>query len=165
MIPDWVHVIIVFENGQQFVNKAFTSWCNNLGVVEAGTTMYLIHTIGQVERYNKMLVSVRWHYVADNQCNWDIFGHPLSYFYDYHSYRSTNVPPFSLRLTQYPRDLMTASIPIVVPMNFLPMIMPKPTREHPLNQLTIIWPEVSGKLRRNSRLYKPYPDRKHWAMT
>lgn len=60
----------------------------------------LSQTNGQVERYNKTVVTRLRQYVAGHQCNCDTFVRPLKYAYNTDIYCSTNTTSFSLVLSR-----------------------------------------------------------------
>lgn len=97
-------------NSPQFVSKFFETICTYLGVKQLTNTAYHSQAIGQVERYNKTIVTRLRHYVAEHQKDREIFDQRLTYVYNTHVHRSTNTTPFSLVLSRHPpgRTLLPA---------------------------------------------------------
>lgn len=102
VIPYGIPTYILTDNGTQLTSKSFATLCTHLGTKQLTTTAYHPQTNGQVERYNKTIVTRLRHYVAKNQRDWDIFVQPLTYAYRSQVHRSTNTTPFSLVLSGQP---------------------------------------------------------------
>jgi transposase InsO family protein len=75
-------VILLTDNGTQFVYKFFQCFCKLLGVKQVFTTAYPPATNGQCERYNRTIRNAITHYFAENQNNWDEISHIATYAYN-----------------------------------------------------------------------------------
>jgi transposase InsO family protein len=64
-------VIILTDNGTQFVSKFFQTVCRLLGVKQVFTTAYHPQTNGKCERFNRTILSALSHYISDNQDDGD----------------------------------------------------------------------------------------------
>ena len=133
---DWVGPygppsFLLTDNGPQFVAKFFAAICLLLGVKQHTITAYHPQTNGQVERYNKTLVSRLRHYVADHQRNWDEFVQPLTYAYNIQVHKSTGTSPFSLVLSRQPSSLPAVdSTSTAFPTDTDAMRSPETTLDH-----------------------------------
>ena len=75
-ISHWVFVYralmkLISDNGGKFTSRFILALCRILSIKSVFTTAYQPQTIGQVERFNRTLVSTLRHYLADNQRDWD----------------------------------------------------------------------------------------------
>lgn len=73
--PYGIHTSILTDNGPQF----FAALCVFLCTRQLKTATYHPPTNGQVERYNKTLVTRLAHYLDEHQNDWDAFVQPLTY--------------------------------------------------------------------------------------
>ena len=58
---------LLSDNGPQFNAKFFNSACRILGITDLYTSAYHPQTNGQVERYNRTIVSMLRNYVKEHQ--------------------------------------------------------------------------------------------------
>ena len=93
---------LLSDNGKQFVAQLFQSVCKILGVSNIFTATYHPQTNGQVERYNRTILSMLRNYVNEHQSDWDEYVSALTYAYNTHVHRTTKTTPFSLVLSREP---------------------------------------------------------------
>ena len=98
---------LLSDNGPQFASKFFQAVCLQLGTKNVFTTAYHPQTNGQVERYNRTLLSMLRNYVNDNQDDWDVYASALTYAYNTHVHRTTGTTPFDLILSRPPPPYAT----------------------------------------------------------
>jgi hypothetical protein len=95
-------ISLLTDNGPQFTAKFFQAVCGELGVKKVFTTAYHPQANGQVERYNRTILSALRGYVARKQDDWDDFTSSLTYAYNCRVHSSLGMPPFELALTRPP---------------------------------------------------------------
>ena len=83
-VSHWVFVYgalvkLLSDSGSQFISRGFLAVCKILRVEGVLTTAYHPQANGQVERFNRILVSSLWYYLPDNQCDWDLFTDSITY--------------------------------------------------------------------------------------
>jgi transposase InsO family protein len=93
-------VVLLTDNGTQFVAKFFQAVCKLLGVKQVFTTAYHPQTNGQCERFNRTVLSAITHYVSDNQDDWDELASTATYAYNCTVHSSTGYTPFELTLAR-----------------------------------------------------------------
>jgi Integrase core domain/Chromo (CHRromatin Organisation MOdifier) domain len=93
-------VVLLSDNGTQFVSKFFQSVCRLLGVKQVFTTAYHPASNGQCERFNRTVLNAITHYVSDNQDNWDELSYTATYAYNTTVQSSTGYTPFELTLSR-----------------------------------------------------------------
>ena len=93
---------LLSDNGPQFASKFFQAVCLQLGTKNVFTTAYHPQTNGQVERYNRTLLSMLRNYVNEKQDYWDVYALALTYAYNTHVHRTTGTTPFDLILSRPP---------------------------------------------------------------
>lgn len=93
IVPFDIPSYVLPDHGPQFVSKFFATICGFLDVRHLTTTAYHPQTNGQVERFNKTIVTRLRHYLADHQRSWDICVQPLTHAYNTQVPRSTNTSP------------------------------------------------------------------------
>jgi transposase InsO family protein len=93
-------VILLTDNGTQFVSKLFQTVCRLSGVKQGFTTAYHPQTNGQCERFNRTILSAMSHYISDNQDNWDELSYTATYAYNMTVHSSTGDAPFELTLSR-----------------------------------------------------------------
>lgn len=93
---------VVSDNGPQFVAKLFQSVCRLLGMKTTTSSAFHPQTNGQVERYNRSLLSMLRHYVGDHQDDWDRYASTVTFAYNMSVHRSTGATPFELVLSRPP---------------------------------------------------------------
>lgn len=104
----WVFVygppkILLSDNGTQFNSKFFRSCCLILGVEQRFTTAYHPQTNGQVERFNRTILSQLRKYIGEHQKDWDLYNGALTYAYNTQVHSSTGFTPFELVLSRPPQ--------------------------------------------------------------
>lgn len=97
-----ISTFLLIDNGPQFVRKFFATICTYLGVKHLTTMAYHPKTNGQVEQYNKTIVTCLCHYIVENQRDWDMFIQPLTHACSTQVHRSTNTTPFSVVISRHP---------------------------------------------------------------
>lgn len=105
-IPDYVPT----DNGAQFFTTFLEPFCAILETGYLVTTAYYTQTNEKVERFNKTILPRLRYYVAEHQQDWDIYVQSLTYAYSSQGHRSTNLPSFSLVLSQQPLGLQHSII-------------------------------------------------------
>jgi Integrase core domain len=100
-VEDWYclygpPLVLLTDNGTQFVSKFFKTMCKVLGVRQVFTTAYHPSTNGQCERFNRTALEAIIHYVSANQDNWDELVHITTYAYNTTVHSSTGYTPFEL---------------------------------------------------------------------
>jgi hypothetical protein len=93
------------ENGAQSTAKFFLAVCRELGVAKVFTknspfTVYHPQTNGQVERYNRMIISALRGYVGDRQNDWDEFTSAITVGCNCRIHSSLGLAPFELVLSR-----------------------------------------------------------------
>lgn len=78
----FIHDVILSYTGQQFVGKFFKSLCIYLGLKKLSRTAFQQQTNGQVEGYNKNLVSRLQMCIAEYQQNLEIIVQPITFAYN-----------------------------------------------------------------------------------
>ena len=106
VIPYWLPVSMLTDNGPQFVAKFFEAVCLTLGLKHVTTTAYHPQTNGQTERYNQTLATRLRIYTDRNNSDWDRLIEPLTYAYNAQVHRTINQTPFILILTRPPQDII-----------------------------------------------------------
>jgi transposase InsO family protein len=93
-------VILLTDNGTQFVSKFFQTVCRLLGVKQVFTTAYHPQTNGQYERFNSTILSALSHNISDNQGGWDELSYTATYANNMTVHSSTGYTPFELTLSR-----------------------------------------------------------------
>jgi RNase H-like domain found in reverse transcriptase/Reverse transcriptase (RNA-dependent DNA polymerase)/Integrase zinc binding domain/Integrase core domain/Chromo (CHRromatin Organisation MOdifier) domain len=93
-------VILLTDNGSQFISKFFQSVCKLLGVKQTFSTAYHPQTNGQCERFNRTVLNSISHYISDNQDNWDELSYVATYAFNTTVHSSTGHTPFELSLAR-----------------------------------------------------------------
>ena len=119
-ITHWVFVYgapvkLLSDNGSQFTSRFFLAVCKILSIESVFTTAYHPQTNGQVERFNRTLVSTLRHYLADNQRDWDQYTDALTYGYNCTVNRMIGMRPFELVLSRTPSPLSLQQTPLLAP--------------------------------------------------
>ena len=164
----WVFVYgmpktLLSDNGTQFSSKFFQACCIELGIKQVFTTAYHPQCNGQVERFNRTILSQLRAYVGEHQNDWDLYHGALTYSYNNQIHSSTGVTPFELVLSRPPPQL-AVQLPIPV--------TNKPTdaslteggiangREQFIRRLRGLLPRVRRALDEAGQRYKTDADRK-----
>lgn len=87
---------LLHDQGRQFMSEFFKAVCRALGSDNKDTTPWHPQTNGEVERYNRTIVTQIRHYVFDNPRRWDELLPVLTYAYNTQPHRSTGIAPFEL---------------------------------------------------------------------
>ena len=117
-VRHWVLVyrptlLLLADNGKQFISKLFQEICRLLGVKNLFSTTYHPHTNGQVERFNRTILAAIRPYVSDHPHDWDLFTDALTYAYNTQPPESTSIAPFELILSRPPPPLSFEAEPTV----------------------------------------------------
>ena len=96
---------LLSDSGGQFASKYFQSICRILGIRNLFSTAYHPQANGQVERFNRTLLSGLRQYVAEHQKDWPQYVGPLTYAYNTQVHRSTGCKAFELVLPRVPEPL------------------------------------------------------------
>ena len=115
-VHHWVFVYgtpvsVLADNGKQFVSRLFQEICRILGIKNVFTTTYNPQTNGQVERFNRTMLAVLRHYVAEHPKDWYLFTDALTYAYNTQTHSTTKLSPFELVLSRPPRALSLQAEP------------------------------------------------------
>ena len=70
---------LIADNGRQFTSRFFLDVCRILNVHNAFTTTYYPQTNGQVERFNRTILSALRTYIGDHPKDWDLYSPCLLY--------------------------------------------------------------------------------------
>ena len=111
-VHDWIFhygppVDLIADNGKQFTAKFFQDVCRTLNVNNIFTTTYHPQTNGQVERFNRTILSALQTYIADHPNDWDLYTDAITYAYNCQPQTSTSVAPFDLVLSRPPPAIAT----------------------------------------------------------
>jgi transposase InsO family protein len=101
-----VPLIFLTDNGPQFVSKFLQQVSAVLGVQQIFTSAYHPATNGQVERFNRTLLAMLSHYVADNH-EWDKQFEPAMAAYNASVHSSTGFALQEMIRAEAPRILLT----------------------------------------------------------
>ena len=117
-VHHWVLVygpplLLLADNGMQFISKLFQEICSLLGVKDLFTTTYHPQTNGQAERFNRTILAAIRHDVSDHPHDWDLFTDALTYAYNTQPHESTSIAPFELVLSRPPPPLSFEAEPTV----------------------------------------------------
>lgn len=91
-----------YENTTQFVRNFFGTLCTHLSKTTLKTTAYHQRTNGQLNCYNKTIVTRLRHYIATHKCNRDLFVEILTYAYKTQAHLTTHTTFFSSIIKQHP---------------------------------------------------------------
>ena len=72
---------LIADNGKQFTSKFFLDVCRILNVHNAFTTTYHPQTNGQVERFNRTIMSAVRSYVNEHPRDWDLYTSSICLLY------------------------------------------------------------------------------------
>lgn len=95
-------VDLISYNGSCFRSKYF--W-NILNVWNIFTTTYHPQTNGQIERYNTIILTALWNFIADHPLDWYLYTRALTCAYNLKLHTSTAIAPFYLVLPNPPGQL------------------------------------------------------------
>jgi transposase InsO family protein len=107
----WVFVygaprLLLSDNGTQFISKFFQACCQIIGIHQKFTTAYHPQGNGQVERFNRTILSPLREYVGEHQNDWDLFNGAMTYAYNTQVHTSTGCTPFEIILSRPPPSLI-----------------------------------------------------------
>ena len=91
---------LLSDNGGQFTSKFFQQVCQILGIKKLFTTAYHPQTNGQVERFNRTLLSGLRHFCSEHGRDWDQFSDAITYAYNTTVHRATNMSPMQFVFTR-----------------------------------------------------------------
>lgn len=122
--------------------------------IKVKMTAYHLRTSGKVKIQNRTLVSWPGLYMAFNQLDWDMVCSTVHFHVQLSAYRSTNVSPLSLPVTQYPPGPVIIDSLTSLPTDTLTSIAPKALCGPSFTLLATMLPKVPQKLRQNDCRYK-----------
>jgi hypothetical protein len=96
---------LLSDNGTHFSSKFFQACCIELGIKQVFTTAYHPPCNGQVEIFNRTILSQLRAYVGEHQNDWYLYHGALTYSYNNQIHSSTGVTPFELVLSRPPHQL------------------------------------------------------------
>ena len=139
---------LLSDNGKQFASRFFLSVCQLLGVMNAFTSAYHPQANGQVERYNRTILSMLRCYVEEHQNDWDRYASALTYAYNNHVHRGTGTTPFELILSRPPPPFSLHKAIRQRP------AMERRDRQEFLKQLDEAIQKPYGRLKKSQKRYK-----------
>jgi RNase H-like domain found in reverse transcriptase/Reverse transcriptase (RNA-dependent DNA polymerase)/Integrase zinc binding domain/Integrase core domain/Chromo (CHRromatin Organisation MOdifier) domain len=157
-LDHWVYAYgtplsLLTDNGPQFTAKFFQAVCAELGVKKVFTTAYHPQSNGQVERYNRTILSALRGYVARRQDDWDEYTSTLTYAYNCRVHSTLGMPPFELALTRSPTTTSLQELPRDEEND------PKTEKQALLERLKTLRRAADGKLGQAQGRYKANYDR------
>ncbi|CDF40678.1 unnamed protein product [Chondrus crispus] len=95
-VHNWVFIYgppvkLLSDNGTQFTAKYFQNICRILGIRNVFTTKYHPQANGQVERFNRTILSAVRKYIGDHPKDWDLFSDAVTFAYNTKVHRTTNM--------------------------------------------------------------------------
>eukprot|EP00171_Calliarthron_tuberculosum_P001455 IDg1455t1 len=102
-------VTLLSDNGPPFDSKFYAKVCLALEIRNNFTTTYHPRANGQVELYNRTILSALRRYVAEHPQHWDMFTDALTYAYNTQVHTSTGLAPFELVLNRLLHELSVAA--------------------------------------------------------
>ena len=110
---DWCSIfgaplMLLSVNGPQFRARMFQSFCLALGIKQLFTTPYHPNTNGQTERFNRTLLDMMIHFVADHQTDWDLVAPFANLAYNQTVHSSTKLAPMELIIPSATRNMILA---------------------------------------------------------
>ena len=157
-LDHWVYaygapISLLTDNGPQFTAKFFQAVCAELGVKKVFTTAYHPQTNGQVERYNRTILTALRGYVARRQDDWDEYTSTLTYAYNCRVHSTLGMPPFELALTRCPPTTSLQDLPRDEEVD------PGTEKQALLERLKTLRLRADGKLSTSQTRYKAAYDR------
>ena len=152
-LTNWVFVYgppvdLLSDNGKQFASRLFQEVCRILGVKNRFTSTYHPQCNGQVERFNRTLLSAIRHYVGDHPKEWDLFTDALTFAYNTQTHATTGLSPFELILSKPPRAITMETLPT------LRGESPSSYHQRWLQRLRALMDSASGALKTTQERYK-----------
>lgn len=95
-------VELLSDKGKQFASRFFQDVCCIFDEKTLFTMMYHPQCNGQVERFDRTLLSSLRCYVADHPKIWDLYMDAFTFAYNTQVYQTTGVSPFELVLSRTP---------------------------------------------------------------
>lgn len=92
----------VTDHNRKFMSKMLVSLSTTLGLKHLTTTSCQHYTNGQIERYNRFIVTLRRYHVAKNEKSLDTYVQPLTYANIVEVQKFTNTTLFSFVLLLHP---------------------------------------------------------------
>ena len=148
---------LLSDQGSQFMSKFFIAAMKMLGTETVRTTAYHPQTNGQVERYNRTLVTQLRHYVADEPRRWDELLPVLTMAYNCQPHRSTGIAPFELILPRRIPNLTVRNLPPGTPLSQAGTISdgsPMAQKRQFMARLRELIPSVEAALNKTQQRYK-----------
>ena len=139
---------LLSDNGKQFASRFFLSVCQLLGVTNAFTSAYHPQVNGQVERYNRTILSMLRCYAEVHKNDWDRYESALTYAYNNHVHRITGTTPFELTLSRPPPPFSLHKAIRQRP------AMDRRDRHELLKQLDEAIQKAFGRLKKSEKRYK-----------
>lgn len=87
---------ILSDRGTEFLNSLVNGMCRVIGSVKINTSGYRPQTDGQVERFNRTLMTALNHFVSSDQDNWNEFIPYILFAYRTSPQESTKLSPFEV---------------------------------------------------------------------
>jgi transposase InsO family protein len=97
-----IPLLLLTDNGAQFISKFFQTVCWLLGVKQLFTTTYYPSTNGQVKRFNQTVLKSVAHFVSEHQDDWNEIDGVATYAYNTTIQSTTGFAPFELILSRVP---------------------------------------------------------------
>jgi hypothetical protein len=97
-----IPLLLLTDNGTQFISKFFPTVCRILGVKQLFTIAYHPSTNGQVERFNQTVLKIVTNFVSERQDDWDEIAGVATYAYNTTIQSTTGFAPFELILSRVP---------------------------------------------------------------
>lgn len=104
---------ILTDSGPQYTTKYLVATCTQLGVETKMTTEYHRKANGQVENFNRIIVSRLQYYVTELRKARVSLVIPLNYGHNAHVHNATELPPFNPVHSREPPGQVTICPPTV----------------------------------------------------
>lgn len=130
--------------------------CNSLALKHLTTTTYLPQPNAQAENYNRTLIERLHQYVAEYQCEWNIFVQLLIYKYITQVSLSTGTTPFILLLSRHPPVPTTFDPPSALETDASTATAPAVIQSRLLHCNVLVRERTNKKLTARPRRYKDH---------
>lgn len=137
----------------------FAPVCGYLRVWHLTKTANHPHNHGQVNRFNKTIVTRLCHCVAEYQTDWDQFFHSSSYAYNAQVHCSTGTTPFTLVLSPPLRDPAVSDLPFSIPTDMSAPPEHSSFRDRIWRKLATLWTRTDRTLETPQAPYTRYFDK------
>lgn len=109
-VHHWVFVYgppktVFLDDGRQFIARFFQETCRFIGMRNVYKTTYNPKCKGQVERFNRTIITAPRHYIGNHPRQWDLLTGALNYAYNTQVHSSTSPAPFEMVLSRPPPHL------------------------------------------------------------